>query len=189
MLMRRRLHSAFALVLLGAGFAVAPAHAADLVWEVESPFRFFKSANSYALHAKAFSEVRGNPAGPLPADIVWRLERRLNDPDCKDATTPTSCAATARAHYEQSRLGWAAQTVGAVCYETAGNPRRYPAQCERKYSWGAAKEDYILPAAHTVSIGLSPERLAQAGAGECTWSWRPRAGAGRIEAAQSCRAS
>jgi len=185
---RRLLQSVFALVSLGAGFAVGPGQAADLVWEVESPFRFFKSANSYALHAKAFGEVRGNPAAPLPADIVWRLERRLNDPDCKDATTPTSCAATARAHYEQTRLGWAAQTIGAVCYESAGNPRRYPAQCERKYSWGLAKEDYILPAAHTVNIGLSPERLAQAGAGECIWSWRPRAGAGRIESRkQSCK--
>ena len=106
---RRLLQCAFALVSLGAGFAVGPGQAADLVWEVESPFRFFKSANSYALHAKAFGDVRGNPAAPLPADIVWRLERRLNDPDCRDATTPTSCAATARSRYETvaPRLGGA----------------------------------------------------------------------------------
>ena len=184
----RQLQIALTLFWLGAGFAVSPVHAADLTWEVESPFRFFKSTSSFALQAKAFADVRGNPASPLPADIVWRLERRLNDPDCKDPTTATTCAATARAHYEQSRLGWAAQTLSSVCYESSGNPRRYPVQCERKYSWGHAKEDYVLPEAHTVTIGLSPERLAQAGAGECMWIWQPRAAGGKIESRkQSCK--
>lgn len=184
----RQFQIALTLFSLGAGFAVYPVHAADLVWEVENPFRFFKSTNSFALQAKAFADVRGNPASPLPADIVWRLERRLNDPDCKDPTTATSCAATARANYEQSRLGWAAQTLSSVCYESSGNPRRYPVQCERKYSWGHAKEDYVLPEAHTVTIGLSPERLVQAGAGECMWIWRARTAAGKIESRkQSCK--
>ena len=36
----------------------------------------------------AFNAVRGDPSGPLPADIVWRTERALNDPDCRDASTP-----------------------------------------------------------------------------------------------------
>jgi hypothetical protein len=188
--MRRKLllQATFAFFSFGAGLSVCPGFASDLVWEVESPFRFFKSTNSFAHQAKAFAEVRGNPASPLPADIVWRLERRLNDPDCKDPSTPTSCAATARPRYEQSRLGWAAQTIGAVCYDSTGNPRRYPVQCERKYSWGTAKEDYVLPEAHTVTIGLSPERLTQAGTGECMWSWRPRSVAGRVETRkQSCK--
>ena len=86
-----------------------------------------------------------------------------------------------RPRFEQSRLGWAAQTLSAVCYETGGNPRRYSAQCERKYSWGTAKEDYILPEAHTVQIGLSPERLAEAGDGECQWQWQPRTAGGKSE--------
>jgi hypothetical protein len=157
------------------------AAASDLVWEVESPFRLFKPSTSYALHENAFRQVRGDPSSPLPSDVVWRTERRLNDPDCKDSSTPERCAATRRARYEQSRLGWAAQTLNSVCYESHSVPRQYPAQCERKYSWGTAKEDYILPEAHTVNIGLSPERLAEAGMGECVWSWRPRSAAGRTE--------
>ena len=132
-----------------------PAQAADLVWEVESPFRLFKPAKSFALHEAAYKAVTGGSDKP-PADAVWRTERRLNDPDCKDASTPASCSATKRARFEQSRLGWAAQTVAALCYETGGNPRRYPVQCERQFSWGNAKEDYILPEAHTVNMPSRP---------------------------------
>ena len=69
--------------------------AADLTWEVENPFRFFKASRSFALHEAAFNAARGDTSAPLPADIVWRTERALNDPDCKDASTPDRCAATA----------------------------------------------------------------------------------------------
>jgi len=158
---------------------IAPAHAADLEWEVDNPFRFYKVDSSFALHEKAFAEVRGDPNGPLPADIVWRIERRLNDPDCKDPTSPVSCAATKRAHYEQSRLGWAAKTLPTACYDNVGRPRRYPAQCDRKYSWGTAKEDYVLPEAHTVRVSLSATLRAEAGSGECAWSWQPHVAGGK----------
>jgi hypothetical protein len=154
--------------------------AADLVWQVENPFRFFKSTHSFALHEAAYNAVRGNPAQPLPADIVWRIERKLNDPDCKDASTPDRCAETAGPRYQQSRLGWAAQTLGDNCYEVDGRPRRYAPVCERKYSWGSAKEDYILPDAHTVQIGIAPELVASVN-GDCTWTWQPRKAGGRPE--------
>src|SRR4051794_11336291 len=72
---------------------------AALIWEVETPFRFFKPTKSFALHEAAFNAARGDPSGPLPADIVWRTERKLNDPDCKDATNPDRCAATAGKRY------------------------------------------------------------------------------------------
>src|SRR6266850_5725792 len=144
------------------------AMAQDLIWQVENPFRFFKSSRSFALHETAYNAVRGNSA--LPTDIVWRTERRLNDPDCKDASHPDKCAATAGKRYEQSRLGWAAQTVGETCYDSNGHPRRYQAVCERKYSWGTAKEDYVLPEAHTVAIRIAPEQLAGV-AGDCIWGW------------------
>ena len=153
--------------------------AADLEWEVDSPFRFYKSASSFALHEKAFNEVRGDSKNPLPADIVWRTERRLNDPDCKDASSPITCAATARAHYDESRLGWAAKTYSTACYDNIGRPRHYPSQCVRKYGWGSAKEDYILPDAHTVNVRLAPERRAEASSGQCVWSWQVHAANGK----------
>jgi hypothetical protein len=68
-----------------AGLAAGSGQAADLVWEIENPFRFFKPTRSFALHEAAYNAVRGDPSSPLPADIIWRTERRLNDPDCKDA--------------------------------------------------------------------------------------------------------
>jgi hypothetical protein len=154
--------------------------AADLTWEVENPFRFFKPTKSFALHEAAFNAARGDPSTPLPPDIVWRTERKLNDPDCKDASNPDRCEATAGKRYQQSRLGWAAQTVGETCYESNGRPRRYSTVCERKYSWGSAKEDYVLPEAHTVAIHIAPEQLANV-TGDCIWSWQPRKAGGKAE--------
>src|SRR6202048_3739025 len=99
---------------LCASFVLAPACAADLIWEVENPFRFFKPTRSFALHETAFNAVRGNPSHPLPPDIIWRTERALNDPDCKDASTPDRCAATAGKRLQPSRLGWGAPPLGAT---------------------------------------------------------------------------
>src|SRR5271165_1349692 len=87
-----------------ASFGAGSGQAADLIWQVENPFRFFKPTRSFALHEAAFHAVRGDPSGPLPPDIIWRTERALNDPDCKDASTPDRCAATAGKRYQQSRL-------------------------------------------------------------------------------------
>ena len=168
--------------------SIGSSFASDLIWEVENPFRFFKRSTAFDLHAKAFADARGNADSPLPADIVWRTERRLNDPDCRDRSTPETCAATRRARYEASRLGWAALTLDQVCYERNARPRRYPVACERHYSWGTAKEDYILPDAHTVAIYLAPEPLAEAAKGECIWSWQPRGPHGKAETRkQACK--
>ena len=160
------------------GAAGETASAADLIWEVENPFRFFKPSRSFALHEAAFHAARGDPSRPLPPDIIWRTERALNDPDCKDSSTPDRCAATAGKRYQQSRLGWAAQTLAETCYETSASPRRYSPTCERKYSWGTVREDYVLPDAHTVLIRIAPELNL---AGDCAWTWQPRRAGGKSE--------
>ena len=105
-------------------------------------------------------------------------------PTARTPRTPDRCAATAGKRYQQSRLGWAAQTLGETCYESNGRPRRYSPVCERKYSWGTAKEDYVLPEAHTVAIRIAPEQLANV-TGDCTWSWQPRKTGGKPEATRS----
>ena len=179
--MRRLATSTWLVCVSLTTLQLSAAAASDLVWEVENPFRFFKKPSAFALHEKAYDAVRGKPETPVPANIVWRTERRLNDPDCTDKSSPGRCYDTKRAGYERSRLGWAAQTLESTCYERNSRPFRYQGVCERQYSWGTAKEDYILPDAHTVAVTLSPERLAEAGTGECTFSWLPRAGAGKGE--------
>jgi hypothetical protein len=178
--MRRDARATVWALSLFASLAASPSHAAGMIWEVESPFRFFKPSRSFALHEAAFNAARGDPSAPLPPDIIWRTERALNDPDCKDASTADRCAATAGKRYHQSRLGWAAQTLGETCYESNGRPRRYSAFCERRYSWGTATEDYVLPQAHTVTIRIAPEQLTDA-SGDCTWSWQARKAGGKIE--------
>jgi hypothetical protein len=157
---------------------IATSHASDLLWEVENPYRFFKRGASFEVQEKAFNAVRGAPGQPLPTNILWRVERRLNDPDCKDPSTPASCLATARPGFATSRLGWAAQTVDLNCYDRNARPRHYMVLCDRQYSWGSVKEDYILPDAHTVAVHIAPEQLAAAGAGDCVWTWQPRSPAG-----------
>src|SRR5262249_58030609 len=66
------------------------------------------------------------------------------------------------------------------CYESDGKPRRYSPVCERKYSWGTAKEDYILPEAHTVVIQIAPQQLAGV-TGDCFWAWQARRPGGKVE--------
>lgn len=176
--MSRKLLATASLLTLWSAAGIVSGSAADLVWEVESPFRLFKTGQPFAMHETAFKAIRGDGSTPIPNDIIWRIERRLNDPDCKDKTNPDTCNATRGPRYEQSRLGWASQTLPSVCYESNGTPRRYPQQCERRYSWGGAKEDYVLPEAHTVNIGLAPGQPTD---GECVWSWQPRKPGGKAE--------
>ncbi len=45
---------------------------------------------------------------------------------------------------------------------------------------GQAKEDYVLPDAHTVAIRIAPEQRGGV-AGECTWTWQPRKAGGKAE--------
>src|SRR5215510_16602833 len=104
--MGRYAHAAtVGLVSLFSALHASTATAQDLIWQVENPFRFFKSTRSFALHEAAYNAARGT--GELPRDVVWRTERRLNDPDCRDSSSPDRCAATAGKRYQQSRLGWA----------------------------------------------------------------------------------
>ncbi len=175
-------------VVLQSGSGISSSHAADLNWEVENPYRFFKRSASFEMHEKAFAAVRGAPGQPLPSNILWKVERRLNDPDCKDASTPTSCLETARAGFAKSRLGWASQTVEFNCYDRNARPRHYMVSCDRQYSWGTAKEDYILPDAHTVVMHIGPEAVAAAGPGDCMWTWQGRrAGAAPETRKQACK--
>ena len=67
---RYALATTVGLVSLFSAFHASSATAQDLIWQVENPFRFFKSTKSFALHEAAFNSVRGNPSGPLPADVI-----------------------------------------------------------------------------------------------------------------------
>jgi len=88
--MRRHARATAWALSLFAILAASPSHAADLIWEVESPFRFFKPTRAFALHEAAFNAVRGDLSQPLPADIIWRTERALNDPTARMPRRPTA---------------------------------------------------------------------------------------------------
>src|ERR1700731_3816309 len=92
-------------VVLSVGLTATPSQSADLQWKVENPFRFFKRSTSFEMYEKAFDAARGDVALPLPEKVIWKTERHLNDPDCKDSSGPNACASTARKNYESSRQG------------------------------------------------------------------------------------
>ena len=159
------------------GLATGPVHAAgDVVWQVENPFRFYRHASSFEMHESAFKAVRGDSAALLPADIIWRMERHLNDPVCGDPSTPASCQASVHDYhrFNESRLGWAARTVNDLCYERLQLPRHVLATCDRGPN--RVPENYVLPTSHSISVWLSPERQREAGDAQCSWRWQPRAG-------------
>jgi len=116
-----------ALLVTACGTAAAPAPVRPAPGDLPSPPGVVtgKAATrkSSVVDASRACVASLRPSGPLPADIVWRTERALNDPNCRDASTPDRCAATAGRRYQQSRLGWAAQTLGDTCYESSAASR------------------------------------------------------------------
>ncbi len=75
--MRTKALVAATLIVSMQVFGIKASHAADLVWEVENPYRFFKRTASFDVQEKAFNAVRGAPGQPLPTNILWKVERRL----------------------------------------------------------------------------------------------------------------
>ena len=100
-----------------AALSIAPVQAADLIWEVESPFRLFKPTASFESQEHAFKQVRGEPRAPCRTIWSGGSSAGSTIPTARTSPRPSACAATAGKHYQQSRLGWAAQTLPAVCYE------------------------------------------------------------------------
>jgi hypothetical protein len=181
--MRHSIRRAAVASLVGlAGCGWTAAHAADLTWEVVNPFRFYKDGKPFALQEAAFRAVRGDPNSPVPADIIRRVERCLNDPD-PAGEGAAACGNLDRSMPFNRQHGWAASTLDDTCYNRSAHPRRYDSSCRRD---GQA-EDYVMPASHAVSIALSSERAAEAGAGLCEWSWKARSGGGSPQSAsQPC---
>ena len=61
-------------------YGIATSHAADLLWEVENPYRFFKRSASFEVQEKAFNAVRGAPGQPwLEPDISEHLRALAKD--------------------------------------------------------------------------------------------------------------
>jgi hypothetical protein len=164
------------LVILGQGVAPSTnaAQASDIEWVVQNPFRFYKKSKSFQLHENAYKAVRGTPESPRPNNIIQLVERCLNDPTSIGFPVDPACADLSRKLLpEVMREGWAARTVGDVCYERG--KREYPITCEREHDGRMEQEDYILPQSHTVEIWLTEKVLAEEKNGNCEWQWSERA--------------
>jgi hypothetical protein len=173
--MRGIVSTVFLLVLgVGAEIPASVAQTADIEWEVQNPFRFYKRGDSFQLHEKAYKAVRGAPESPLPNNIIQLTERCLNDPNSKEFPVAPACAELSHGlSSEEKRIGWAAHTLSNVCYERG--KREYPITCEREHDGRMEQEDYILPQSHTVEIGLTDKVPAEEKNGSCEWQWSERA--------------
>ena len=159
--MRRQAISTAWAISLFAGLSAGPCSGRRPGLGGRKPVPVLQADQSFALHEAAFNAVRGDPDAPLPADIDLAHRAPPQRSRLQGLLAPGHCAATAGKRYEQSRLGWAAQTLDATCYESNGRPRRYSAVCERKYSWGT-REGRLRPArgAHRQRSAVAPEQLA-----------------------------
>jgi hypothetical protein len=165
-----------AFLLLVAASSHSPALAQDLLWEVVNPFRLYKNESAFKLHEDAFKALGGDRPGADRSQIVRLIERCLNDPASLEAAARDACTEVIRRHRTNTRLGWAASTLGDTCYDGTARPRRYPTTCDRERGTGRVTEDYVLPDSHAVTIELVPSRRQEARADQCIWSWKPRAG-------------
>src|SRR5262245_2767575 len=67
--------AALALCAMVAQSGSGAVNAADLVWEVENPFRLYRHSRSFKLHEDAFKTARGTESDPVPSDIIQRVEQ------------------------------------------------------------------------------------------------------------------
>ncbi len=177
--MRQALVATAWAVSLFASLAVGSSQAADLIWEVENPFRFFKPTRSFACTRPRSTRCAA-------------MRRRRCRPTSSGAPSAASTIPTAR----MPRTRTSARRPPASAMSKAGSAgRRRPSarpattatavrgatrRCASANIRGArAKEDYVLPEAHTVAIRIAPEQLAGV-AGDCTWSWQPRKAGGKV---------
>ena len=158
-----------ATLLLAAALSASAATAADLSWEVVNPFRLYRQSKSFSLQESAFNAVRGS-SPELPADIIQRIERCLNDPDPAHPEAFARCQGMAQAADFNRQRGWASSTLEDTCFDRSARPRRYPANCLRD----GRSEDFVLPTSHSVRIGLSAGRRVEVGTGDCIWRWKRR---------------
>jgi len=100
--MRRAARATAWTLSLFVSLAADTSQAADLVWEVESPFRFFKPSRSFGLHEAAFKTVRGDPLissgvpnGPSTIPIA-RMSRRRTAVPRRPASAISKAASAGR---------------------------------------------------------------------------------------------
>jgi hypothetical protein len=120
-------------------YGIAAGQAADLLWEVENPYRFFKRTSSFEIQEKAFNAVRGAPGQPLPTNILWKVERRLDNPDCKDSST--LAANTHRegiSPFDDLQPAYTALCSDAFHPTAEGHDRRRPRSVPRQRTSGKA---------------------------------------------------
>src|SRR5262249_13571885 len=86
--MRRHASATAWALSLFAVLAANTSHAADLIWEVESPFRFFKPTRAFALHEAAAAGVPQPPSAPARGETHRPPRRGPNRPGAPDPPAP-----------------------------------------------------------------------------------------------------
>ena len=159
-----------------AGFGLRiSAGAADLTWEVVNPFRLYKDSKSFSNSRECFKAVRGEPnvADAQPTSSS-RVERCLNDPD---PASPWAAACRSAAAIMWStprlRLGGSRRSRHLLQPGSRSTALQFVMLARRTVR---APENYVLPRSTSSASACRPSSCADAGNGDCSWSWKPRAG-------------
>ena len=150
--------------------------AAELTWEVENPFRFFKPTSSFALHENAFRSLRGAGQVPFP----------LTSSGAWSAGSTIRIARTARRPTPAPRPKARVMSKAG----SAGRRRRlarFATTTMRARAAMLRNASAVIPGAAPRKITFCPRRIpsrsrsirrrsASSGSGSCAWSWTPRNG-------------
>ena len=179
--MRRQARSTAWAISLFACLAATSSQAGDLIWEVENPFRFFKATPLFRIARGRVQRGARRPIGAVAGrhHLAHRTRaQRSRLQGCLDAR-PLRGDRRQALSAKPARLG-GADLGRDLLREQRPSPSLLGAFASANIPGATAKEDYVLPEAHTVAIRIAPEQLAGV-SGDCIWTWQPRRAGGKTE--------
>lgn len=156
----------FSFLSLAWGCAAFAAPQID--WRVKQPFRFFTESRDFDMHREALADVLAANGGDVPADIVSKLERTINDPRwLKEWYRGNTGLYTDPEKSGRPERGWAhhINRRSATCWDWR---KQWHSDCSSDTFGVTTRTDYVRPQRHTVEF-----RLIDPPGGICVWSATP----------------
>ena len=176
---RHSLAAAVSVVSILAAFSTIRHTSSGPDWQVENPFRFFKSTRSFALHEAAYNAARGNGDDAARRGLAHRAPAQRSRLPGFLVARPLRGDRGQALSAEPARLG------GADAQRHLLRPQRAAAplhpRCASAPIPGARRARTTSCPRRTPSrSGFAADKL-EGVTGECTWTWRPRRDGGKAE--------
>ena len=130
-------------------------------WQVENRFRLFRNAGDFQAHERAWQQylIHVNNLG-LPEEDKQRLAANSSVIGTEHVLNDRYIPFTRHLRTRYDWRGWAAKTVGDLCWDAA----------TRSHAACGGSEAYVVPKSHRVKIWLtSRDRAALFAEYNCEW--------------------